>query len=143
MKELHKAIIKLSKTHRKLAFREFAKIDLTEGQPKILSFLAKNNGCIQKDIADNCRIKPATVTSVLSNMEKAGLIYRSQNNENRRILNVFLTDKGVKAQKQVGIIFNKLDDLCFKGFSEEEKLQAIELLDRIQSNLDGKEDDNA
>lgn len=143
MKELHKAIIKLSKTHRKLAFREFAKIDLTEGQPKILSFLAKNNGCIQKDIADNCRIKPATVTSVLANMEKAELIYRSQNSENRRILNVFLTDKGVKAQKQVGIIFNKLDDLCFKGFSEEEKLQAIELLDRIQSNLDGKEDDNA
>ncbi|WP_291570869.1 MarR family winged helix-turn-helix transcriptional regulator [Clostridium sp. UBA4548] len=143
MKELHKAIIKLSKTHRKLAFREFAKIDLTEGQPKILSFLAKNNGCIQKDIADNCRIKPATVTSVLANMEKAELIYRSQNSENRRILNVFLTDKGVKAQKQVGVIFNKIDDLCFKGFSEEEKLQAIELLDRIQSNLDGKEDDNA
>ncbi|MEG0775432.1 MarR family transcriptional regulator [Clostridium sp.] len=142
MKEIHKVLIRLSKTHRKLAYKEFSKVGLTEGQPKILDFLVKNNGCIQKDISVSCRIEPATVTSVLSNMEKNELIYRSQNSENRRVLNVFLTDKGVAAQKQVRRIFEDLDELCFKDFSEKEKLEAIEFFNRIQNNLDGKDEDN-
>lgn len=143
MKELHKVLIRLINSHRRTAHREFNKVGLSKGQPKILDFLVLNNGCIQKDIADSCHIEPATVTSLLANMEKRELIYRSQNSENRRILNVFLTDKGIEAQKQVIRIFNGLDELCFKGFSEDEKTQTIELLTRIQNNLDEGEKDNA
>jgi DNA-binding MarR family transcriptional regulator len=143
MEKLHKVIIKLFKTHRKTALAEFCKIGLTQGQPKVLDFLVLNNGCIQKDIAENCRIEPATVTSLLANMEKNALVYRTQNSENRRILNVFLTDKGITMQKQVTKIFNALDELCFKDFSEQEKTDAINLLIRIQNNLDGKENIDA
>lgn len=143
MKELHKVLIKLINSHRRTAHREFNEVGLSKGQPKILDFLVLNNGCIQKDIADNCHIEPATVTSLLANMEKKELVYRSQNSENRRILNVFLTDKGIEAQKKVIKIFNGLDELCFKGFSEDEKTQTIELLNRIQNNLDEGEKGNA
>lgn len=143
MVDLYKVLIKLFKTHSKTAHIEFSKIGLTKGQPKVLNFLVMNNGCIQKDIAESCNIEPATVTSLLSNMEKMDLIYRSQNCENRRILNVFITDKGVEAQKQVSKVFNDLDELCFKDFTEAEKIEAIKLLNKIQKNLDGKENKNA
>ena len=141
--ELHKVLRKFFKTHRSLLDKEFYKIGLTKGQPKVLDFLVMNNGCIQRDIAESCNIEPATVTSLLSNMEKNGLIYRSQNNENRRILNVFLTEKGIEAQKQVSKIFGAMDELCFKGFSEKEKGDALKIIERIQNNLDGKENDHA
>jgi DNA-binding MarR family transcriptional regulator len=143
MQKLHKVIIRLSKAHRKAAHIEFSKIGLTQGQPKVLDFLVLNNGCIQKDIAENCKIEPATVTSLLANMEKSELVYRTQNSDNRRILNVFLTDKGFAAQKQVTKIFCALDELCFKDFSDKEKNEAINLFTRIQNNLDGKENIDA
>lgn len=136
---LHRAIIKLSKTHRNLRHEKFRNIGLTEGQPKVLNFLSRNDGCIQREIAESCNIEPATVTSLLSNMEKAELIYRTQNLENRRILNVFLTDKGKEAQKEVEKIFNQLDEKCFKDFSEEEKIKTIEILNRLYMNMINKE----
>lgn len=138
MQELHKVLINLFRTHRKIVHIEFNKVGLTQGQPKVLDFVASNSGCIQKDIAENCRIEPATVSSLLSLMEKKELLYRSQNSENRRILNVFLTDKGIEAQKQVTEVFNNIDDICFKDFSPEEKMEALRLFTKIQNNLNEK-----
>lgn len=143
MQELHKVLIKLFKTHLKTTNAEFRKVGLTRGQPKVLDFVVINNGCIQKDIAENCSIQAATVTSLLANMEKIGLIYRKKNDENRRILNVFITEKGIEAQKQVKKIFDDSGKICFKHFSEQEKIEAVKLLTKIQKNLDGKEKDNA
>jgi DNA-binding MarR family transcriptional regulator len=136
MSELHKALMNLFRAHRHKAHGEFNKAGLTRGQPKILNFLVKNNGCIQKQIAEDCQIDPATVTSLLMNMEKRQLIHRASNAGNRRILNVFITDKGIEAQKQVEKIFNHLDEICFRDFTEEERLAAMNLINRLQNNLE-------
>jgi len=106
---LHMTLIRLSKTHRRKAHAEFSKLGITQGQPKILDFLSINDGCIQREIAYNCNIEPATVTSILSIMEKAELIYREQDLKDKRVLKVFLTEKGKIAQKEVEKIFNLID----------------------------------
>ena len=55
---------------------------LTLGQPKVLDYLHSHDGAMQKDIADACHIEPATLTSLLSGMEKKGLILRKNENGN-------------------------------------------------------------
>ena len=132
---LHMTLIRLSKTHRRKAHAEFSKLGITQGQPKILDFLSINDGCIQREIANNCNIEAATVTSILSIMEKAELIYRNQDPKDKRVLKVFLTDKGRLAQKEVEKIFNLIDMECFEGFSEEEKDQTIKILNRLYENM--------
>ena len=136
---LHKMIIKISRAHRRWAHEEFRKIDITEGKPKILNYLAKNDGCIQRELANNCNIEPATVTSILNSMEKVELIYRTQNPNDKRVSHVFLTNKGKEAQKEVEKIFNSIDEECFYGFSEEEKKKTIGLLKRIYENIGRRE----
>lgn len=132
---LHASLIKLSRIHRKKAWAIFNKVNLTEGKPKILDFLVEHSGCSQRELADNCSIEPATATSILAGMEKEELIYRERNPRDKRILNVFLTEKGKEAQKKVEDIFYDLDEVCFKGFSEDEKKKTIEILDRLYENL--------
>jgi len=78
---------------------EFSKVGITEGQPKILDLLSVDDGCIQREITNNCNIEPATVTSLLCIMEKTELIYRKQDPKDKRVLKVFLTEKGKMAQK--------------------------------------------
>jgi DNA-binding MarR family transcriptional regulator len=72
-------------------------------------------------------------------MEKAELIYRVQNPEDRRILNVFLTDKGRDKEEQLKKIFEDLDNKCFHGFTEEDLVQAKDIFIRLTDNLLGKE----
>ena len=68
-------------------------------------------------------------------MEKEELIYRERNPKDKRILNVFLTEKGIEAQKKVEKVFLELDEVCFDGFSEEERVEAIKILNRLYENL--------
>ena len=132
---LHGSLIRLNKTHKKMAKREFQKVDLTEGKPKLLDYIINNPGCSQRELATCCKIEPATATSILSSMEKEELIYRERNSKDKRILNVFLTEKGIEAQKKVEKIFLELDEMCFDGFSKEERLDAINILNRLYENL--------
>ena len=67
----------------------------------------------KKDLAKHCHIQPATATSLLSHLERSGLIYREANQEDRRITNVFLTETGFEAQKQVKQTFCEIDECCF------------------------------
>ena len=132
---LHSSLMRLNRTHRNMAKNEFQKVDLTEGKPKLLNFIINNPGCSQREIASCCKIEPATATSILSSMEKEKLIYRERNPKDKRILNVFLTENGIQAQKEVEKVFLELDEVCFEGFSQEERLDAINTLNRLYENL--------
>lgn len=110
--------------------------ELTSGQPKVLDYLYSHDGAIQKDIAQNCCIEQATLTSVLAGMENKGLIERRMMNGNRRNLYVFLTDKGKELTERVEREFLRLEETAFAGLDEHEKELAVRFLSRIKENLE-------
>lgn len=134
-KLLHQSLIKTSKIHRKVCGQRFHELGLTEGQPKVLNYLHQHNGCSQKDLAKHCHIQPATATSLLGSLEKSELIYREVNQEDRRVTNVFLTEKGSEFQQSIKEVFSQIDEQCFTGFSEGERNEVLQYLDRIYHNL--------
>lgn len=136
---LHKLFHKTFRTSLKRVKRRLHGQGLSKGQPEILEYLVENDGCIQKDIADNCNLEPATITSALSNMEKNGFIKRESNKNDRRILNVYLTDEGKEAHRKAAEIITEVCNDNFKGFTEEEKKDFEKYLRRILQNIEGKE----
>ena len=134
-KLLHQSLIKTSKIHRKVCGQRFHGLELTEGQPKVLNYLHQHNGCSQKDLAKHCHIQPATATSLLGSLEKSQLIYREVNQEDRRVTNVFLTEKGFEFQQRVKEVFTQIDEQCFAGFNEDERNEVLQYLERIYHNL--------
>ena len=80
-------------------------IGLTRGQPKMLRFLGKNDGCRQKDIADRFYLRAASVSGILDTLEKDGLIERRRNPRSRRETLVFLTELGKKKLSQVCLLY--------------------------------------
>ena len=132
---VHKALIKAFRCHHKIFRNEFARFNISKGQPTILNYLSENDGSIQKDIAKNCNIEPATATSILSTMERAGFIEKKINSNDKRIINVYLTSKGKETQINSQEAICKIEKQCFKGFSEEEKKIAKDIFDRMYSNL--------
>jgi DNA-binding MarR family transcriptional regulator len=113
---------------------------LSPGQPRILHYLSEHDGCIQKDIASFFDLEPASVTGVLAVMEKNGLVRREGDEGDRRVLRVYLTERGAEAQLCAEAAFAAIERACFKGFSASEKEAVIRSLDRIYDNLKGMRD---
>ncbi|MBQ5534522.1 MAG: MarR family transcriptional regulator, partial [Lachnospiraceae bacterium] len=57
---------------------------ITHRQPRIMYYISMHEGCQQKDIARHCHVETATLSTVLSNMEKRGLIERRQSETDKR-----------------------------------------------------------
>lgn len=110
---------------------------LTPGQPKILEYLLYHDGTVQKEIAGACHIEPATITSVLSGMEKKGFILRKSLNGNRRSIHIYLTDKGRTFAKQVEVTFGRMEEQALRGFCEDEKEMFTAFLMRMSKNIQG------
>lgn len=108
---------------------------LLPGQPKILDFLKDNDGCEQKDIANGCRLDPATVTGLLNRMESAGLVTRNQKNGNRRSYQVRMTSKGKSLQKKTDEIFDRCEALALNNITVEEREIFMKLMYKILENL--------
>ena len=89
----------------------------------------------QKELADSWLMGLTTMSRTLDRMEKDGLLKRENNPASRRSWNVLLTDWGHEKADEVIKIFNKVDDVIFKGFSEEEIKMLSSMTDKVENNL--------
>lgn len=134
----HKLMLENQTIFTKMVFEKLTEENLTVGQPKVLEYLINNDGAVQKDIAKACLIEPATLTSLLSRMEKSGLIERKNKNGDKRYLCVCLTKAGRKSGERVIKELNALESTALQNFSQNEKEQFIAFLTRVNSNLNEK-----
>lgn len=122
---------------QKMIFLRLKDTGLTIGQPKVLDYLKNHDGSAQKDIASGCHIEQASLTSILSGMEKKSLIFRKISTDDKRSFNVFMTEKGREMQKRIEQEFNLLESQAFRNFTEQEYNNLITSLEKIYSNLKG------
>jgi len=136
-KQLHMALIETSAAHGKSTWAEFRKLDLSPGQPKVLSWLRSREGCLQKELAEFCHVEPATMAVLLANMEKKGLIRKETTHVSggKRAYRVYLTETGRQLAEKVGEIVQEVEKRSYQGFTEEERKQLIALLERMTENL--------
>jgi DNA-binding MarR family transcriptional regulator len=132
---LHSLLLSTQSIFHKKVFSNVSGSGLSSGQPKILDYLKMCNGCTQKEIATACEIEPATVTSLLSRMEEMGLIERKSLQGDKRSLHIYLTKQGKNAQETVSAVFEKLEGISFRGFSEQEQETFLLMLSKIYGNI--------
>lgn len=123
--------------HERSCWAEFQKLDLSPGQPKVLSRLRYQEGYLQKELAAYCHVEPATMAVLLANMEKKGLIRKETTHVSggKRAYRIFLTEYGRELAEKVDAVVEEIGEKSYQGFSGEEKEQLIALLGRVTQNL--------
>ena len=131
------SLLSASAAHQKSCWVGFRELDLSPGQPKVLSRLRYQEGYLQKELAALCHVEPATMVVLLSNMEKRGMIRKEVDHVSggKRAFRVYLTDEGKRLADQVDRVVGEIEEKGFADFSEEEKEQLISLLGRLTQNL--------
>lgn len=127
-----------------LVFKSSAKLmeaaDLSRGMPPILEFLFEKGSCIQREIAQQHHMNPASVTSALNTMEASGFIERRPTKTDKRAVMVSLTDLGRKKHEKLREIQDEMEKRCFAEFTPEQKACFVEALERIISTLKKQEE---
>ena len=135
MESLHYLLMRAHANLNRWILSRAAVLGLSPGQPKVLEFLLEQGRVNQKAIAAHCEIEQATVGSILTRMERDGLVARTQLQGNRRALYVSLTPKGRALGEKMREIFRRADDRAAEGLSPEERALLCRLLENVCQNV--------
>lgn len=94
--------------------------DITPIQYAVLYCLWENDRRSPKEIAERLKLENSTISGILERMEKKGLIQRSISKEDRRFIQVLLTEKGASLEKDVLSAVEEVNDEVMSVFSEAE-----------------------
>jgi len=105
-------------------------------QDLVIYHLAQQKGLNQKDLVSKLNITPASVSSIVSQMESEGLLVRVQDKKDGRKFSLSLTKKGQSLVSHVIDSWLKIQEEITKGFTEDEKATFLHLLKQVEQNLD-------
>lgn len=115
-----------------------ADIDAFNGaQGRILYVLWQGDGLTISQLSAQTSLANTTLTSMLDRMEQSGLIQREPSPTDRRALLIRLTDKARALREDYDRISQRMNEMYYLGFTEEEVRQFEGDLLRVLDNLQG------
>lgn len=129
------AFIHMGKAHRSVLEKRLQETGVYRGQHHLLMCIARNPDLSQKELAEIQRVSTAAIAVSLKKLEKGGYVERVVDVKDNRSNNIRITEKGLRVVHQSIHIFQKVEDMTFTGFSDEEKTQFLDLLRRAGDNL--------
>ncbi len=114
---------------------EHAGLGLTPGEARALAYINIHRGLRQTALAEKMSVEPMTLVGFLDRLEGLGLVVRESDPTDRRAKIVVLTEAAKPYLEGVELAASKVRADATRGFSDEERAQLREFLDRIRGNL--------
>ena len=114
--------------------------NITPEQWGVLNRLWENEGIHQSALAERASKDRHNITRILNLLEKNGFIHRIPDGEDKRRLNVYLTEEGKALKKKLIPIAIDCLQKCFKGLSQKEIGDLRRIHEHILKNLKEKEE---
>ncbi|WP_433946535.1 MarR family winged helix-turn-helix transcriptional regulator [Paenibacillus sp. SN-8-1] len=107
------------------------------GQHSFLKTILHKPGINQDQLTHDLKFDKATTARAVKQLEQAGYITRIVNNQDRRSLSLFPTDKAEAFFPQLQSILDEHNNRLTRNLTEDEQLQLIALLSKV--NLETEE----
>lgn len=103
--------------------------DGKSSQHRILHILSKSERMTQCELTEQLGIRPGSASEIIKKLESAGLITRQSNSEDRRTVDIALTEAG-KTQAEASRAQHS-DHALFESLTDDEKQQLLVLLEKL------------
>lgn len=115
-----------------------ARHDLLQGRWWVLILLMREQNLTASPsvLAEKAGVTRATMTGLLDSLERTGLIERIPHDEDRRMINVRLTEKGQQRLDEVMPDYYSRVALVMKELSEKDRNLLMEMLQKVGSRVD-------
>lgn len=110
-------------------------LGITPSQAGILFALAHEGGLSQKELSRRIGITPPSITAALRKLEGRSYIVRRPDENDQRVIRIWLTEKGSFCLKELRHVLSEADEILYQGFSTEERMLMKRLLLEMRENL--------
>ena len=128
-------LAQVCRLHHARARAALEALGLYHGQPPVLHFLQEEDGLAHGALAVRLGVTPATMTTMLQRMEKAGWVIRRPDPADQRVSRAYLTEAGRAIIVEMDAALQRLDDEAIAGFTLEERLLFRRFLLQTRDNL--------
>jgi DNA-binding MarR family transcriptional regulator len=108
---------------------------VTSNQYIVLARLWEEDGISITELGERLYLDNPTLTGIVDRMERDGLLQRRRDGDDRRVVNVYLIDKGKNLRQEIGDLAEKTDDEGWEGFTATEKKNLIDSLNLIWKKM--------
>ncbi|TWF58280.1 MarR family winged helix-turn-helix transcriptional regulator [Neorhizobium alkalisoli] len=136
------ALTKVSRRVRTAFNQQVTAHGLTYPRARALFRLAKRQNMTQTELACELELEQATLVRLLDRMEENGLIERQPDPNDRRAKLIKLTSHGEEQAAFVRAIADQLRAQIFEGIDLASLSNAVDLMERISTNIAEMEDLN-
>src|SRR3984885_12652152 len=113
----------------------FARHGVHEGQQYLLRTLWDEDGLAPGEVARRLGLATPTVTRAAARMEAAGLLRRVPHERDRRLVRLYLTDRGRVLEKEIGREIGNLTERALASLDQSERAALVRYLNSIRENL--------
>ena len=117
---------------------EFKKYSIGHAQIVTLLFIARNEGMSQLELSEYLHLDKSSITSQLKILERNGYISRQTSEHDARMHQLNITEKTREILEPMKTVFSSWTETLLGGFSESERKEAFNYLERMRDNVNRK-----
>ena len=115
--------------------RRVASLELTRSQWWVLTYVFRDQGLTQSELADHLEIGKVALGNLIDRLEAKGWVERRPDPNDRRINRVFLTGKAAPIMDDMRAPAQDLYDMLVSGLSKAQRETLVDLLLVVRRNL--------
>lgn len=115
--------------------QEYGIEEFNGAQGRILYVLWQEDNLPIVELSRRTGLAKTTLTGMLDRMEASGFLNRTYDKQDRRLIKIVLTDKAKELNDKYNTVSDRMGELFYKGFTEEEITTFEETLERLLVNL--------
>lgn len=115
--------------------REQIGSDLTNDQHYTLRYINQAGSCTSSELAEVFDVKKSAITAMITRMWEKGLIKRTRDENDRRVVYLTLTEKGNELFAKTEDRIHKLVESLIVKFDKEEIMQFITTFEKLNKVL--------
>jgi DNA-binding MarR family transcriptional regulator len=125
------ATVYLYTESRRITKEVARRVELTGPQLTVLKVLESVGDLSLSELSERIRAQNSTVTGIIDRMEREGLVVRARSNEDRRVINIRLTDKGSKIAREIAVEPMEVFRSALQSLSASEMQELLRILTKI------------
>lgn len=126
----------LTRTLHAIVEVKFKAINLKKGQSIYLTRICENPGISFMKLSQLLMVDKTTTSKVVQKLISEEFVTKHKHKDDKRAFQLYPTEKAYYAYKTIIDEENRLTDLCYMGFSEEERALMLKLIQKMKNNVE-------
>jgi DNA-binding MarR family transcriptional regulator len=134
-KNIGRLLILASRLHRARIGEKLQSLSLFPGQEQVLEILASAGAMPMGELAAKLSVRPPTVSKTIARLSVQGLVTRSTDGGDGRLVRVQLTEEGTRRAASLGELLDEVESEMLADFDGKDRRRLRKLMRRMVKTL--------